>query len=317
MKCYKLLPYRQVAHAQNLTNFKGKNALKTSIVARSIDSNSEKEVMGPRDDDVLPDSLTDALSSAAEATALAIQKGNERCIAEILLAEFWDPDSGPVYAEEGDQQRFWKLTKKFIDDLVEFAGEGAVVRAIYPDAGVAAMLKNQWMDASFNFGSLNDRKPVQPDDTVIVLAAPDPPGLSDVMRITKSLSPGQSIIMFNPRLQSGDIGLGLTARRMRDSFLAPFVTTYSLRPVGDVGSVFRRWPGLWQVFIQDPQQPGRYLLTAERPARPAGEALDIIIMQALGENGSGGGEDSENSPSFVAQVGFAMRSVQRFMKALS
>ena len=26
---------------------------------------------------------------------------------EILLPELWDPLSGPVYAEEGDQLRFW------------------------------------------------------------------------------------------------------------------------------------------------------------------------------------------------------------------
>lgn len=37
---------------------------------------------------------------------------------EILLPEFWDPLSGPVYAEEGDQQRFWKLTRRYLDNLV-------------------------------------------------------------------------------------------------------------------------------------------------------------------------------------------------------
>ena len=38
---------------------------------------------------------------------------------EILLPEFWDPSSGPVFAEEGDQQRFWKLTRRFIESLAE------------------------------------------------------------------------------------------------------------------------------------------------------------------------------------------------------
>lgn len=53
--------------------------------------------------------------------------------------------------------------------------------------------------------------------------------------------------MFNPRLASGDVGVGLSIRRMRDSFLSLFTTTYSLRPIADVGSVFRRYPGMWQV----------------------------------------------------------------------
>ncbi len=46
---------------------------------------------------------------------------------------------------------------------------------------------------------------------------------------------------------SGDVGLGLNARRLRDRLLNQFVVTYSLRPIGDLGSVYRRYPGLWQV----------------------------------------------------------------------
>jgi hypothetical protein len=293
----------------------------------------------PRDDDILPDSLTDALSDAAQATAFAIQNGTERCIAEILLSEFWDPVSGPVYAEEGDQQRFWKLTRRFIEGMASSIGDSIIdpqlqqqkqdgdasppcysIRAIYPDAGVSAMLKNQWTDAPFFFGSLNDRKPVQETDKIVVLAAPDPPSLQDVLRIEKSLAPGQALVMFNPRLASGDVGLGLNVRRLRESFLSAFVTTYSLRPVGDIGSVFRKFPGLWQVFVQDPELPGRYLLAAERPSRPAGEVLDLIIMQALGEDGVAGvgGEGGEGREvGFVDRVGLTISSLQRFMKALS
>lgn len=47
---------------------------------------------------------------------------------------------------------------------------------IYPDMGVAAMLKNQWQDAGFSFASLSDRNPVSDDDDLIILAAPDPQG---------------------------------------------------------------------------------------------------------------------------------------------
>lgn len=51
---------------------------------------SEEEVpIAPRDDDVLPDSLTDALQEAARATCLAMDRDCQRCIVEILLPEFW------------------------------------------------------------------------------------------------------------------------------------------------------------------------------------------------------------------------------------
>lgn len=50
--------------------------------------------------------------------------------AEVLLGEFWDPSSGAIFAEEGDQQRFWKLTKRFAENLAAMAGEGKRVRAV-------------------------------------------------------------------------------------------------------------------------------------------------------------------------------------------
>ena len=48
---------------------------------------------------------------------------------EILLPELWDPLSGPVYAEEGDQQRFWKLTRRFLDNLAALQ-PGKTIRAV-------------------------------------------------------------------------------------------------------------------------------------------------------------------------------------------
>lgn len=53
---------------------------------------------------------------------------------------------------------------------------------LYPDMGVAAMLKNQWPEVSFRIGSLGDRSPIGPDDDVIVLAAPDPQGMCAATR---------------------------------------------------------------------------------------------------------------------------------------
>ena len=47
---------------------------------------------------------------------------------------------------------------------------------LYPDMGLAAMLKNQWGDADFAIGSLGDRTPFQEEDDIIIFAAPDPQG---------------------------------------------------------------------------------------------------------------------------------------------
>lgn len=79
---------------------------------------------------VLPDSLTDALAQAAASTALALDRGASRCVVEILLAEFWDPVSGAVFNEEGDQMRWWKLSKRFVEELQEMSG-GKPVKVVW------------------------------------------------------------------------------------------------------------------------------------------------------------------------------------------
>lgn len=49
--------------------------------------------------------------------------------------------------------------------------------------GVAAMLKSQWPDAPYAFSSLNDRRPTEAEDGLVVVAAADPQGLQDVVRL--------------------------------------------------------------------------------------------------------------------------------------
>ena len=46
---------------------------------------------------------------------------------------------------------------------------------------------------------------------------------------------------------SGEVGVGLNVRRMMLDYLSTFTIAFSLRPVGDIGTVFRRYPGQWKV----------------------------------------------------------------------
>lgn len=43
-------------------------------------------------------------------------------------------------------------------------------------------------------------------------------------------------------------------------------------------SVFRKYPGNWQVFMEDEASPGRFNLITEQPTRPVGESLEDILM---------------------------------------
>ncbi|GMH38413.1 hypothetical protein BSKO_06297 [Bryopsis sp. KO-2023] len=279
---------------------------------------AEEPVDVPRSDDVLPDNLPDAIRQASEATAKALAAGAQKCTVEILLPEFWDPTSGPMFKEEGDQQRFWNLTRRFINNLVTETGYSKI-RAIYPDMGVTAMLSNQWKkdgEIGFALGSLNDTVMVEAEDELVIVAAPDPPGLDSCLKLASQMSEGQALVMFNPRLASGEVGVGMNIRRMRQTFLNTFLITYSLCPIGDIGSVFRRYPGAWQVFVEDSTTQGRYKLAAERDSRPSGEGLDYIITKAL-RTGTGEDDDSEVELGFLDQVSSTMASFQRFMRSLS
>eukprot|EP00878_Enallax_costatus_P020024 GHUV01021153.1.p1 GENE.GHUV01021153.1~~GHUV01021153.1.p1 ORF type:complete len:236 (+),score=74.14 GHUV01021153.1:722-1429(+) len=212
--------------------------------------------------------------------------------------------------------------------FVEFVGQetrSSNVKAVYPDAGVAAMLSHQWTDKAFGVDSLNARRPVSADDDLVVICCPDPFAAEECQRAVRQVGEqdekagalDRPVVLFNQRLSSGDVGIGLNARRLRDNFLKRFTVTYSLRPVGEVGTVFRRFPEQWKVFIEEPELPGRYRLAATRPNRPAGEALDLIIMQAFGQAPAEGEAQQQSSKGLLSTIGATMASMQRFMRSLS
>lgn len=189
---------------------------------------------------------------------------------------------------------------------------------------------------AFDVAAITDREPARAGtDDVVVLAAPDPQSLAAAVKAADAArDAGIPCVMFNPRLVSGDVGIGLNVRRLRDGFLASFATAYALRPVGEVGTVYKRWPGKWQVFVEDESAPGRYKLAGDGEGfdvAPAGEALDLIFSQAMSSassSGGGGGSSSFNGPrvdptddgpqiGIGERVGSVVRGLQRFMKQLS
>lgn len=49
---------------------------------------------------------------------------------------------------------------------------------LYPDMGVAAMLRNEWKDCSFGIAALNERGAFVSEDEILILAAADPQGIA-------------------------------------------------------------------------------------------------------------------------------------------
>ena len=109
--------------------------------------------------------------------------------------------------------------------------EGGRLNEGAADAGCAAGLAHQWGDrAGFRCASLNDRAVLRPpprapspgpdgDATeslpaTVVLCCPDPTGLASTRRITSECEESTvDVVLFNPRLFSGDVGIGTNVRR--------------------------------------------------------------------------------------------------------
>lgn len=142
------------------------------------------------------------------------------------------------------------------------------------------------------------------------MVVPDYQMLEYVEKIASNLSddPPRPLIMWNPRLVSEDVGVGINVRRLRRNFLSTFTVAYSMRPLPD-GAVFRCYPGLWKVFYDDKDRPNRYLLAKEQISRPTAEDLEIIY--------GGVDEKEDKGPSLLNQAAGIFSSINRFMKVIS
>ncbi|EMS47170.1 hypothetical protein TRIUR3_03042 [Triticum urartu] len=222
--------------------------------------------------------------ASGKASADFVNSGGMRGIAELLIPQL------EFLNQEGAQAEVWALSRILLDTLAEETGQ--VVKAVFPDAGVAALLKHQWKDAKFKCASLSDRKPVDTDDGVVVMIIPDHQMLESVERIASQLAddPIRPLVMWNPRLVSGDVGVGYNVRNLRRNFLRK-----------------------WKVFYDDPKRPNRYLLARESSSRP--DATDIEYLIIFG--GGGASEQPEEEPSMMTNVMAAFSSVSRFMRVIS
>ncbi|XP_027159926.1 uncharacterized protein LOC113761238 isoform X1 [Coffea eugenioides] len=263
----------------------------------------QEEEKKEEDDSCLPSDLEGAVRQSGQASATFVSSGGMRAIVEFLIPQLQFLD------DEGAQAELWELSRLFLDTLIEETG-CQKVKAIFPDAGATALLKYRWKDAAFGFSSLGDRKPVTRDDEIVVMVVPDYQMLEYVERIASELSddPPRPLLMWNPRLVSEDVGVGINVRRLRRNFLSTFTVVYSMRPL-PLGAVFRCYPGLWKVFYDDKDRPNRYLLAKELISRPDAEKLEIIF--------GGVEEKPEKGTSLFDQAAGIFSSLNRFMKVIS
>lgn len=103
---------------------------------------------------------------------------------------------------------------------------------VFPDIGVASYLKNAWEDATFTITSLNDRMPVSGREDLVVLAAPDPPGVerSPVPAVDVLIRVFRRYCMFGAQSRVNEAVLGGAAVQARTTAFA-YTEWFPQRPL--------------------------------------------------------------------------------------
>lgn len=237
----------------------------------------------------LPDSLDEAIAQARGATQAAIAAGYTRLQVELLLPELKPMPTALQY-------------------LPVFSDLGTDLKIFFSDAGAAALAKRDWKEFPCRIGSLDVagsrqtstvEELVEPEDKVFLFVAPTSVEITPVEQVCNAAGE-RPAILFNPRLEDvGIVGIGFTARKIRERFLNTFEPCYYLRPM-EQAVLLRCYPSPWQVWLE---ADGSYTLIAEEHLKPDSEKLDQILSQA-------------SSPQAPVKRGGLLSDLQRMLRAL-
>jgi Domain of unknown function (DUF1995) len=240
----------------------------------------------------LPNSLEDAIAQARVATQAALADGCTR-----LQVEFLFPELKPITVAE--------------QFLPVFAAYDSRLKIFFADAGGAALARRDWADAPFKIEDIGTGRAasleskIQPEDEIFLFIAPTSVEVPQLEKLCEVIG-SRPLVMLNPRLEdSGVVGIGYAARKIRDRFISTIESAYYLRPVDDETAVYRCYPGQWEVWLET---NGEYQRIAELPKKPSGDELDIILTK---------GQPQTTTDAIPAKKPNVFKSLQRFFKALS
>ena len=237
------------------------------------------------------DNLFDAVATAAVATEQAISAGSLGNLVEPRIPELWDPISGNVMAEAGDQLKVWEITREYVTQLAEQLGPDERVKAVFPDAGCAAPGRIL-AERALRRGASTTRLLCEEGGRGAGALRPIP--LLEAVRKASRVANerGTAVVLIRRgRCGPGDAGLGRDFRRMREEFLGKMCVVYCIQPLPWCnGNIFKRFPGLWRLYLQDETRPGRFKGPKESPQRLAGDDLDDVVMKEFRPKGEDGEE---------------------------
>jgi hypothetical protein len=212
----------------------------------------------------IPDSLEDATAQAIAALNLGLDAGLTKILLDLRFTELKPlPIAYQIAVNFG--QRF-----------------GNEWQAIFADAGMAALARRDWSDLEVSMRGANEgRAAIRPEDKAFLLIAPSSMEVTQVEKLVE-LAGDRPFVMFNPRLENSEVGVGLATRKMRDRFLSRFEVCYFIQPL-EQGALWRSYPQGWQVCEQTENGMQPILETEERPSL---DDIDRVFMKKTGKKSS-------------------------------
>ncbi|WP_427160297.1 DUF1995 family protein [Aliinostoc sp. HNIBRCY26] len=242
----------------------------------------------------LPNSLEDAIAQAREATKAALADGCSRIQVELLFPEL----------------KFMPVAEQFLPVFAEYESR---LKVFFADAGAAGLARRDWADKPFKILDIGTgraasiQSKIEPEDEIFLFIAPTSVEVPQLEKICEIIG-DRPYIMLNPRLEdSGTVGIGYAARQTRKRFISTIEPCYYLRPVDDETAVFRCYPGLWEIWVEN---SGIWSKIAELPNKPSGDEIDLILAK-------GQPQTSPDSTATPGKKPNMFKSLQRFIKALN
>lgn len=222
----------------------------------------------------------------------------------------------------GDPRGRWTLELRFeglrlLPVVLRLVGElessTPLIRLLFPDAGAAALALRDGPELAERIATFSDHLrlrestsaeapgngagaaggPDGSDAEVLILVGASQADYGSVESVCQAHR--GRVVLVNPGLEDGAVGIGSVGRERRRGFLAQWEAAYALIPLS--GSALRRAHPLdWELFRLDPDG---YRLAASFDHRPDGEERD----GALQGDGSGG-------------LAMTLRSVDRLLDGL-
>ncbi len=242
----------------------------------------------------VPNTLEDAIANAKQSTQRAIEAGCGRVQVELIIPEI------ALQAQA--------LALEFTTILEQY---GSGLKVLFPDTGAAALAKRDWGETWFSISDLGGRAiPIEgkitTEDTAFLVVCPSAIEVKAVENLC-NLAENRPVILIIPQLEDVTfVGIGVTARELRERFLSTLESAYYFRPLAGA-AVLRSYPSRWEVHLET---ENGYELIAEEFQKPMGEDLELLLAKAT--------QGSEDTGEVVKPkpTGF-LSNMQRFLRALT